>query len=187
MDIKQLHHVAYRCKDARETAEFYTKVLGLEYAMAVSEDRVPSTGEEHPYMHIFFRMGDGSYVAFFELPESPEMGRDENTPKWVQHLALRVPDMDTLLANKKRLESHGVQVLGPVDHTICQSIYFFDPNGHRLELAVDTTTPEMAKRLAGVSEAMLEEWSRTKRAPKHADWVHQKGQTPEPGKARAKA
>ena len=61
MDIKSLHHVAYRCKDAKQTTEFYTKVLGLEYAMAMAEDRVPSTGEQSPYMHIFFRMDDGSY------------------------------------------------------------------------------------------------------------------------------
>jgi catechol 2,3-dioxygenase-like lactoylglutathione lyase family enzyme len=174
MDIKSLHHVAYRCKDAKRTADFYTKVLGLEYAMAVSEDRVPSTGEKHPYMHIFFRMDDGSYVAFFELPESPEMGRDEKTPLWVQHLALRVADEETLMRRKAHLESLGIDVLGPVDHTICKSIYFFDPNGHRLELAVDTTTPEMAKRLSSVSEAMLEEWTKTKKAPHHADWVHKK-------------
>ena len=174
MDIKSLHHVAYRCKDAKQTAEFYTKVLDLEYAMAVSEDRVPSTGEAHPYMHIFFRMDDGSFVAFFELPESPQMGRDGNTPLWVQHLALRVPDEATLMRYKQRIESHGVEVLGPVDHTICKSIYFFDPNGHRLELAVDTMTDSMKKQLSGVSEAMLEEWTKTKKAPHHADWVHKK-------------
>ncbi len=167
MDIKSLHHVAYRCKDAKQTADFYTKVLGLEYAMAVSEDHVPSTGEEHPYMHIFFRMDDGSFVAFFELPESPAMGRDGNTPLWVQHLALRVPDEETLMRYKQRIESHGVEVLGPVDHTICK-------NGHRLELAVDTMTSKMKKELSGVSEAMLEEWSKTKKAPHHADWVHKK-------------
>jgi glyoxylase I family protein len=172
MDIKSLHHVAYRCKDAKQTADFYTRVLGLEYAMAVAEDRVPSTGEAHPYMHIFFRMDDGNYVAFFELPESPEMGRDANTPLWVQHLALKVADEETLLRNKSRIESHGVEVLGPVDHGICKSIYFFDPNGHRLELAVDTMSPEMKQRLSSVSEAMLQEWSKTKRAPHHADWVH---------------
>ena len=174
MDIKSLHHVAYRCKDAKQTADFYTKVLGLEYAMAVSEDRVPSTGEAHPYMHIFFRMDDGSYVAFFELPESPDMGRDGNTPLWVQHLALRVADEETMMRCKKRIESHGIEVLGPVDHTICKSIYFFDPNGHRLELAVDTLTPKMKQDLSLVSEAMLDEWSKTKKAPHHADWVHKK-------------
>ena len=169
MDVQGLHHVAYRCKDARQTADFYTKVLGLEYLMAMSEDRVPSTGESNPYFHLFFRMGDGSCVAFFELPDSPEMGRDENTPKWVQHLALRVADERTLLERKKHLESLGIDVIGPVDHAICQSIYFFDPNGHRLELTWDTTTPEMAKRLRDVSEDMLTEWSKTKRAPQHAN------------------
>ena len=174
MDIKSLHHVAYRCRDARETADFYTRVLGLEYAMALAQDRVPSTGEPHPYMHVFFRMDDGAYVAFFELPDSPEMGRDPNTPAWVQHLALRVADEETLLRSKARIESHGVEVLGPVDHGMCKSIYFFDPSGHRLELAVDTMTREMRQRLASVSGAMLEEWSRTRKAPRHADWVHKK-------------
>ncbi|MCZ7566126.1 MAG: VOC family protein [Burkholderiales bacterium] len=172
MDIKSLHHVAYRCKDAQQTVDFYTGVLGLEYTMAVAEDRVPSTGEDSPYMHIFFRMDDGSFIAFFELPNSPPMGRDENTPKWTQHLALRVPDEKTMLAYKAKLEAKGVDVLGPIDHTICKSIYFFDPNGHRLELAVDTTTPEMIKRLVEVRDAMQAEWNRTKRAPKHAAWVH---------------
>lgn len=173
MDIKSLHHVAYRCKDAKETAAFYSGVLGLEYTMAVSEDRVPSTGETSPYMHIFFRMDDGSFVAFFELPESPPMGRDANTPQWVQHLALRVADEPTLLAYKAKLEAHGLEVIGPTDHTICKSIYFFDPNGHRLELTVDTTTPEMLRELAAVRDRMLTDWSRTKRAPQHAAWVHE--------------
>jgi glyoxylase I family protein len=163
MDIKQLHHVAYRCKDARETTEFYTKVLGLEYEMALSEDRVPSTGEEHPYMHVFFRMDDGSYVAFFELRDAPAMGRDANTPTWVQHLALRVADEEALLRNKRRIESHGVEVLGPVDHGICKSIYFFDPNGHRLELTVDCMTPQMKRELASTRDAMLDEWSRARK------------------------
>src|SRR4029453_16023155 len=174
MDIKSLHHVAYRCRDARETADFYTRVLGLEYAMALAEDHVPSTGEPHPYMHVFFRMDDGSYVAFFELPESPEMGRDANTPAWVQHLALRVSDEETLLRSKARIESHGMEGIGPIDHGICKSIYFFDPNGHRLELAVDTMTPQMRRRLASVSTQMLEEGARTRKAPRHADWVHKK-------------
>jgi hypothetical protein len=56
-------------------------VLGLEYTMAVAEDRAPTTGDLTPYMHIFFRMDDGGFIAFFELPESPAMGRDGNTPK----------------------------------------------------------------------------------------------------------
>jgi len=172
-DIRGLHHVAYRCKDAAETVKFYTELLDLDYSIAASENVVPSTRENSPYMHIFFRMNDGSYVAFFELPESPAMGRDVNTPEWVQHLALRVDDMATLERYRKKLIDAGLDVLGPVDHKICQSIYFFDPNGHRLELAVDTTTAEMAERLSSVAGEMLDEWSVTKRAPAHAAWLHE--------------
>ncbi len=90
--MKSLHHVAYRCKDAQETVDFRSDVLGLDFGLAVAEDRVPSTEERSPYMHIFFRMEDGSYIAFFELPEAEPMGRDERTPEWVHHLALNVAD-----------------------------------------------------------------------------------------------
>ena len=63
-------------------------------------------------MHIFFRMEDGSYIAFFELPEAEPMGRDERTPEWVHHLALNVADEATLHAAKKRFEQHGIEVRG---------------------------------------------------------------------------
>jgi lactoylglutathione lyase len=124
-------------------------------------------------MHIFLDAGGGNVLAFFELPNSPEMGRDENTPAWVQHMAFEVDSMETLLAAKAKLEANGVEVLGPTNHTIFKSIYFFDPNGHRLELATNTGTPEMYKTLDEVKWDMLNEWSQTKRAPKHAAWMHE--------------
>jgi glyoxylase I family protein len=164
MLVKSLHHVAYRCKDAKQTAEFYTKALGLKYKMAVSADTVLSTGEYSPHFHLFFEMEDGSSVAFFEVPESPEMGFDPNTPDWVQHLALRVDSLEDLLAAKKRLEDMGVEVLGPADHRICLSIYFHDPSGHRLELTFPTETPEMTAAFQRAAPEMLEAWAKTKRA-----------------------
>lgn len=165
MTVQGLHHVAYRCRDAKETTEFYAKYLGLTFNIAIAENRVPSTGEWSPHIHIFLQMGDGSFLAFFELPESPQMQHDANTPGWVQHLALKVQDLKTLLACKKRLEDDGIEVVGPTDHTICHSIYFFDPNGHRMELTVDTTTPELLGRLSERAMPMLEDWARTRRAP----------------------
>jgi len=86
-----------------------------------------------------------------------------------------VDSVDTLLATKARLQADGIDVVGPTDHAIFQSIYFFDPNGHRLELAANTATAEMMSKLDQVKYAMLEEWSKTKRAPKHAAWMHQGG------------
>ncbi|MFC6633976.1 VOC family protein [Microbulbifer taiwanensis] len=172
MAIKRIHHVAYRCRDAKETVEFYRDLLGMDFQLAIAEDKVPSTGAPDPYMHVFLDAGQGNVLAFFELPNSPDMGRDENTPQWVQHIALEVESMDELLAAKDKLEAAGIDVLGPTDHTIFKSIYFFDPNGHRIELAANTAKPGMHTELKRVAEDMLEEWSRTKKAPRHAAWMH---------------
>jgi len=178
MDLKRIHHVAYRCRDAKETVEFYQKNLDMDFLLAIAEDEVPSTGEPDPYMHLFLDAGNGNVLAFFELPTQKDMDRDHNTPEWVQHIAFEVEDMDALLAAKQRLEAAGVEVLGPTEHTIFKSIYFFDPNGHRLELATNTAKPGMLEELKRVAPAMLEEWSRTKKAPRHAAWLHGDGDFP---------
>ena len=104
-------------------------------------------------------------MAFFELPEAEGGVLDDGTPAWVQHLALKVADVETLERKRRELNEAGIEVIGPTDHKICRSIYFFDPDGHRLELTVDTTTPEMVQALRGRAGTVLEEWSRTKRAP----------------------
>ncbi|WP_138381090.1 VOC family protein [Luteithermobacter gelatinilyticus] len=174
MKIEQIHHVAYRCKDAKETVEWYQKHLNMDFLLAISEDHVPSTKEPDPYMHVFLDAGNGNILAFFELPNSPEMDRDRNTPEWVQHIAFRVKDMDTLLQAKKDLEDAGIEVVGPTNHEIIQSIYFFDPNGHRIELTTVTATEEMLQELKRLGPEMLEEWSRTRKAVKHAAWLHEK-------------
>jgi lactoylglutathione lyase len=173
MKISRIHHAAYRCKDAKETVEWYAKNLDMNFVLAIAEDLVPSTKAPDPYMHIFLDAGGGNVMAFFELPNSPAMGRDENTPAWVQHMAFEVDSMEALLAAKEKLVGNGIEVIGPINHTIFQSIYFFDPNGHRLELATNTGTPEMYKTLDDVKWEMLNEWSKTKRAPKHAAWMHE--------------
>lgn len=173
MKIDRIHHVAYRCRDAEQTVRWYSKHLGMDFVLAIAEDRVPSTHEPDPYMHVFLDAGGGNVLAFFEVPNSPPMGRDVNTPDWVQHIAFKVDSVQTLVATKARLEAAGIQVVGVTDHTIFKSIYFFDPNGHRLELAADTATDEQMGRLDAVKWDMLAEWSKTRRAPKHAAWMHQ--------------
>jgi glyoxylase I family protein len=170
--LSRIHHVAYRCKDAKQTVEWYSRVLGMEYTTAFAEDRVPSTGEYDPYMHVFLDCGGGNVLAFFELPNQPEMGNDPNTPIWVQHIAFEVPNELELLAAKAHAEAQGIEVLGPTCHGIFKSIYFFDPNGHRLELACNIGTSAQYAALRQLAPVMLEEWSRTKRAPRHAEWLH---------------
>jgi catechol 2,3-dioxygenase-like lactoylglutathione lyase family enzyme len=175
LTIDRIHHVAYRCKDAKATVEWYGKMLNMGFVLAIAEDMVPSTKEPDPYMHIFLDAGGGNVLAFFELPTKAPMGRDPNTPDWVQHIAFKVKDRATLLEYRAHLESNGVQVLGVTDHGAFHSIYFFDPNGHRVELACpDPEEPAMLQRMDAVKWQMLEEWSKTKRAPKYAAFLHER-------------
>jgi glyoxylase I family protein len=108
MKIEQIHHVAYRCNNAKETVEFYRKVLNMDFLMAKAEDRAPSTKADDPYMHVFLDAGSGNILAFFELPNSPPMGRDTNTPEWVQHIAFRVKDLTALQESKRHVEACGL-------------------------------------------------------------------------------
>jgi glyoxylase I family protein len=175
--FQRLHHIAYRCGDAQRTVDFYTKVVGLEYVAGLMppESRTAPTwplnepgrparkvvGEPADSIHIFFRLGDNSYLAFFDVPsaadEAPEL-----TPWWVKHIAFETDSMEKLVAAKARLEAHGVQVLGPKDHDFCQSIYFMDPDGHRLEITVRTEQADSWQRLAAEAGRNLAEWNERK-------------------------
>lgn len=172
MRVERIHHVAYRCGDAKATADFYGRVLGMGLVGAVAEDQVPSTGEADTYMNIFLDAGEGNLLAFFEVPHRPPMQRDPNTPAWVQHIAFEVADVEALLETKARAEAAGQAVIGPIDHTIFRSIYFFDPDGHRLEVAAWTAAPGQRRALAESAPEILEDWSRTKRPSSRTAWVH---------------
>ena len=93
----------------------------------------------------------------------------------IHHVAYRCKDRAELLEYKEHLERNGVDVLGVTDHRAFHSIYFFDPNGHRVELACpDPAEEEMIRKLDAVKWDMLDEWSRTRRAPKHAAFLHER-------------
>jgi catechol 2,3-dioxygenase-like lactoylglutathione lyase family enzyme len=98
MAIQRIHHVAYRCRDAKQTVNWYRDHLGMDFVLAIAEDQVPSTHAPDPYMHVFMDAGNGNVLAFFELPNAPEMGRDANTPDWVQHIAFKVGSVAELEA-----------------------------------------------------------------------------------------
>jgi len=106
--IEGLHHFAWRCRDCEETRHFYEDILGLPLVHVIKSDTVPSTGEYCPYVHIFFRMQDGSCIAFFDLGDDVKALPSPNTPAWVNHLALRVGSVDDLVRAKLKLQAAGV-------------------------------------------------------------------------------
>src|SRR5438270_3596600 len=176
--FERLHHIAYRCRDAQRTVDFYTEVVGLKYVaglMPPENTRLswPLNEAGKPprkvvdgasdSIHIFFELGDGSYLAFFDVASSPQEKEDPATPWWVKHIAFETDSMEKLVAAKARLEAHGVQVLGPKDHDFCQSIYFMDPDGHRLEITVRTEEPDTWRELAAAAPGELAKWDELKR------------------------
>ena len=74
MKIQRIHHVAYRCKDAKETVEFYKNHLDMGFVLAIAENEVPSTKEPDPYMHVFLDAGQGNVLAFFPKPIKNRFG-----------------------------------------------------------------------------------------------------------------
>ena len=136
---RMLNHAAYVTHDVAATADFYTRILGMELASTIIDDKVPSTGDEFPYFHIFFRMGDGSTIAFFECPGLPKAPQPSHPAYDIfNHFAMEVDTVEDVNRWKDWLVANGIDVLGPIDHKgMILSIYFHDPNGYRLEL----TTP----------------------------------------------
>jgi glyoxylase I family protein len=160
--VNGLHHFAYRCRDAEQTRHFYEDILGLPLFHYIRSDVVPSTGEYCPYVHIFFRMTDGSCLAFFDLGDNVAAAPSPNTPAWVNHVALRVDTVAQLEAMKARIEAYGIEVLGVTDHRVFKSIYFFDPNGIRLELCAQLAPDsQMVSEQQGIHEKIAA-WSKEK-------------------------
>jgi catechol 2,3-dioxygenase-like lactoylglutathione lyase family enzyme len=167
--IRGLYHFAYPCRDAEETRHFYEDILGLPLVSCMQADEVPSTGEKAPYAHLFFSMGDGSYVAFFDLGRNEMPLPSPNTPDWVQHFAMEVGSVDEVRAYRDKLAQAGVDVKGVVDHDFIKSIYFFDPNGLRLEITARTEEPGFIENAAKEAHGALAAWSKLKASlPKRA-------------------
>ena len=156
-----LSHVAYVTHDTAATAQFYSDVLGMELVNAVLDDSIPSTGDAVAYFHSFFRMADGSTVAFFEAPElPPEPAPSHPAYDIFRHLAMQVDTTEEVDGWRDWLVENGVDVLGPVDHKIVYSIYFHDPNGNRLEITAPLD-PDWNNMGARARES-LAEWEQVK-------------------------
>jgi catechol 2,3-dioxygenase-like lactoylglutathione lyase family enzyme len=130
MIIKGLHHNAYRCRDSEETRRFYEDFLGLPLVNAF-EISTTKTGRVAKVLHSFYAMGDGSCLAFFDAPEEPFEFKAQHD--FDLHIALEVPHND-LQPWIEKGRAAGMDVRGPADHEMIDSIYFRDPNGYVIEL-----------------------------------------------------
>ena len=161
-DIKGLHHNAYRCRDSEETRRFYEDLLGLRLASAV-ELSATKTGRPIKALHTFYEMADHSFLAFFEVMGDEHEGMFEPKSDFVLHIALEIPDVPTLTNYKEKAVAAGVEVRGPSDHGVIQSIYLRDPNGYVIELTARVKRDEKSiERRLLEAHGILEGWQRTK-------------------------
>ncbi len=132
--IRGLHHNAYRCRDSEETRRFYEEFLGLPLAGTLEIGETMS-GRKTQTLHTFYRLGDGSYLAFFEAPDMPFEFKPQHD--FDLHIALEV-DAKTLHDMFAKGKAAGIETRGISDHGFIHSIYFRDPNGYVIELAART-------------------------------------------------
>ena len=132
--IKGLHHNAYRCRDSEETRKFYEDFLGLPLAhtLQIGESK---TGREARALHTFYELDDGSYLAFFEVPDVDFDFKEQHD--YDLHVALEVKH-DVLKPMLAKGRAAGVNSRGVADHHVMHSIYFRDPNGYVIELTAKT-------------------------------------------------
>ena len=138
--IKKLHHNAYRCRDSEQTRRFYEDFLGLPLAHTL-EIKETKSGRRTDTLHTFYRLEDGSCLAFFEAPDMPfEFKRQHD---YDLHIALEVepPVIEQMLAKGK---AAGIETRGVSDHGFIRSIYFRDPNGYVIELTAKTASHDQA-------------------------------------------
>lgn len=162
-----IHHSAYRCRDAEETRRFYEDILGLKLRTALIAEEEPGSGRALQFQHLFFEMGDGRYIAFFDEPGGATPKKFNTKNPFDFHIAFEAGSMEELLAFQQHLDANGVTAHGPVDHGFCHSIYFYDPNGLALEITTRDATHESYMRESEThAHADVQTWVEKTRAQK---------------------
>jgi catechol 2,3-dioxygenase-like lactoylglutathione lyase family enzyme len=157
--IQGLHHNAYRCRDSEETRKFYEDFLGLPLADAF-EIKQTKSGRDTRVLHSFYRMGDGSFLAFFEAPDMAFEYKAQHD--FDLHIALEVDD-STLNAMFAKGKAQGIHTRGISDHGFVRSIYFRDPNGYVIELTAKSPEHDaMMAREAPLAHEKLARWQASK-------------------------
>ncbi len=158
--LGNVHHAAYRCRDAAQTRWFYEELLGLPLAAAMVFDHISGMKEKRDYMHLFFELGDGNFLAFFDDPDTATPEHFKRKDGFDVHVALEAASYDDMIAWQEHINRSGKTCLGPIDHGFVKSVYMYDPNG--LQVEITSKMPDyqaiMDEEAAHVDE-LMRQWS----------------------------
>lgn len=178
--LGNVHHAAYRCRDAEQTRWFYEDVLGLPLAAAMVFDEIPGSGRKSDYMHLFFELADGNFIAFFDEPSTANVDHFFKKDSFDVHIAFEVGSREEMLAYQRRINAAGKGCLGPVDHDFVESVYMYDPNGIQIEITSKTADYDrIMSDDAAQAHDQLVSWTAKTRAVKEGlfgpDALNQRG------------
>ncbi len=161
-----VNHLALSTADMKAQLTFFAEVLGCPTKALYWMHGVPNT------FHGFVELADDSYIAFVQAPGNPTEPQwgvthsgnagDPVTAGTMQHVALNVDSIDDVLTMRDRIRSHGIQVMGPIDHGMIQSIYFAGPEHLSLEVCTGRAIDERqwidpeVQQLCGISAEEIE-------------------------------
>lgn len=158
-----IHHLALTCADMKRTTEFYVNVVGMPLVHAMKVPAGVGVGPLNrgnpPYerlRHYFFDMGNDSLLAFFEIPRDKEPDAKRDAIGGMQHLAFAVTpsQLDALMT---RLKKNTVDFNGPIDILPgLKSIYFYDPDGIRIEACMQPVAGEQPTVIASVLQTQAQ-------------------------------
>jgi catechol 2,3-dioxygenase-like lactoylglutathione lyase family enzyme len=163
--IRKLHHNAYRCRDSEQTRAFYEGFLGLPLAGTLEINETKS-GRATNTLHTFYRLDDGSFLAFFEAPDMPFEFKPQHD--YDLHIALEVERaaLERMFAKGK---AENIETRGVSNHGFIDSIYFRDPNGYVIELCTQRKGHDQAMDpAANGAREKLQRWTDAKRGHVHA-------------------
>lgn len=159
--LRGVNHMALTTEDMKMTTDFYCNVLGLPLVHAMKVPPGVGTGPGNrgnpPYeeiRHYFWDMGNDSLLGFFEIPKGVKKQADRDDIGGMQHLAFAA-SAENFVRMTERLRAHGVAVDGPIrifSNNIF-SIYFFDPNGIRLEICCKTDQADEQRVLEAFAQS----------------------------------
>jgi len=161
--IKNFHHVAFRCRDAEQTRWFYEDILGLKLAAAMSFNNLSGTEKKIEYMHIFFEMVDGNYIAFFDDPHNADTDSFKDMNGFDSHVAVEVESMEHLKEIEAKLNTINWSSF-IIDHEFVTSLYIFDPNGIQLEFTCRASNhDEIMEEDAAKAHEEIKKWTKKTR------------------------
>jgi catechol 2,3-dioxygenase-like lactoylglutathione lyase family enzyme len=163
--IRKLHHHACRCRDSEQTRAFYEDFLGLPLVQTLDLSQT-KTGRPTHTLHTFYRLDDGSHLAFFETDDLPFEFKPQHD--FDLHIALEVAP-EVLQPMLARGRERGIECRGPSDHGMIESIYFRDPNGYVVELCARRPDHDVQMDPArNGARDTLRRWTATRAGPASA-------------------